>query len=75
MQRWKGCCVAQDARQQPKSTIAVVPDVAAPSAFDGAIKDVHGIVHVASNMSFNNDPAKAIPGVKRATLSVLETAA
>ncbi|KAJ9654684.1 hypothetical protein H2201_008957 [Coniosporium apollinis] len=41
-----------------KYTTAVVPDVAAPSAFDGASKDVHGVVHVASNMSFNNDPAK-----------------
>lgn len=58
-----------------KYTTAVVPDVAAPSAFDGASKDVHGVVHVASNMSFNNDPAKVIPGVKRATLSVLEAAA
>lgn len=56
-------------------TLEIVPDVAAPGAFDHALEDVAGVVHVASDLSFSSDPAKVIPGVEAAITNILESTA
>lgn len=39
-----------------KVEVVIVPNMAADGAFDEAVKDVSGIAHVASNMSFSSNP-------------------
>ncbi|ETN42403.1 uncharacterized protein HMPREF1541_01557 [Cyphellophora europaea CBS 101466] len=58
----------------PRYSTAVVPDVAAPDAFATAIRDVDGVVHLASDTSLADDPDAVIPAVKAATVEVLRAA-
>ncbi|RDW88391.1 hypothetical protein BP6252_00423 [Coleophoma cylindrospora] len=58
-----------------KVEIVVVEDMEKEGAFDEAVKGVSGVVHVASNMSFDCDPYKVIPGVIAGVNNVLTSAA
>jgi nucleoside-diphosphate-sugar epimerase len=55
--------------------IAIVSEMTAPGAFAEAIKGVHGIVHVAGDMSFGSDPNKVITPMVKTVRSLLQTAA
>lgn len=55
--------------------IVLVPDVAAPGALDIAVKGVDGIIHAASDMTFQADPNKAITPMLKAVRGLLEAAA
>lgn len=62
-------------QNHPNYSTAIVPDIAAPNAFQDAIRNVDAIVHVASDTSLSSDPNTVIPAVKTATLNLLEAAA
>ncbi|KAH8427043.1 uncharacterized protein LDX57_004761 [Aspergillus melleus] len=53
----------------------VVPALEVEGALEEHLEDVRGVLHVASDMSFNPDPQAVIPGVLAATLNVLKAAA
>lgn len=59
----------------PRYSTAVVPDVSVPGAFKNAIKDVSGVIHLASDTSLEGDPERVITAVKAATVEVLKAAA
>ncbi|PYH42259.1 aldehyde reductase II, partial [Aspergillus saccharolyticus JOP 1030-1] len=46
-----------------------------PAACHQAMQDVSGVLHIASDMSFNPDPKAVIPWVRQATINLLEVAA
>ncbi|RFU35043.1 hypothetical protein B7463_g1306, partial [Scytalidium lignicola] len=52
----------------------LVPVIETEGAMDAAMKDVAGVLHIASDLSLNTDPNKVIPQVTAATLNVLESA-
>lgn len=54
--------------------IVHVPDLGAKNAFDEAIKGVSAIAHVASILSFSNDPTEVITPVVNCVHSILEAA-
>jgi nucleoside-diphosphate-sugar epimerase len=64
-------------KSHPNYSNIIIPDVAAPHAFDSAIKGVSGVIHVASDTTLdpNANPRDVIDGVKRATVGVLQAAA
>ncbi|KAL1626661.1 hypothetical protein SLS54_002824 [Diplodia seriata] len=51
-----------------------VPDIAAEGAFDKAVEGVSAFVHVASNVSFDADPAKVIPPAVDGAMNALRAA-
>ncbi|KAL0253257.1 hypothetical protein SLS55_010229 [Diplodia seriata] len=51
-----------------------VPDIAAGGAFNEAVKGVSAFVHVASNVSFDADPAKVIPPAVGGAMNALKAA-
>ncbi|KAH8657896.1 hypothetical protein BX600DRAFT_482486 [Xylariales sp. PMI_506] len=55
-------------------TLATVPDLAAPHAFDDAVRGVSSVIHVASVVTFSSDPNEVIPPTVAGTTSVLEAA-
>ncbi len=54
---------------------AIVPDMAKEDAFDEACKDVKGVCHVASILSFSPDPLAVIPVVVAAARNAASSAA
>jgi nucleoside-diphosphate-sugar epimerase len=58
-----------------KFSLIEVPDMAAPAAFDIAIKGASGIVHVATPVMEYFDPNEAIPVVVNGTVNALKAAA
>ncbi|KAK1635456.1 hypothetical protein BDP81DRAFT_461708 [Colletotrichum phormii] len=52
-----------------------VPDLGAKHAFDEAIKGVSAIAHIASILSFSDDPEEVIPPVVDSIVSILKAAA
>ncbi|KAF3807358.1 putative uncharacterized oxidoreductase [Colletotrichum gloeosporioides] len=52
-----------------------VPDLGAKNAFDEAITGVSAIVHIASILSFSNNPREVIPPVVKSVTSILDAAA
>jgi nucleoside-diphosphate-sugar epimerase len=58
----------------PSYSTAIVPDVAAPGAFDDAIRGVHGVIHVASDTSLEGDVKRVVGGMKAAVVGVLAAA-
>lgn len=60
----------------PNYSTVVVPDFANPSAeIDAAVKGVDSIIHVASDMTFSQDPEKVITPVVQGTENFLRAAA
>lgn len=53
----------------------VVPDISLPGAFDGPIKGVDGIAHVAGDLSFGSDPNQVITPMLEGLRSILTSAA
>lgn len=59
-----------------KVTGVIIPDIAAPGAYDDAVKDVDGIVHVASPVTLNwNDPSDVINPAVDGAVGILTSAA
>ncbi|KAK3312253.1 hypothetical protein B0H66DRAFT_570320 [Apodospora peruviana] len=54
--------------------LAVVPDLAAPHAWDEAVKGVAAIAHVASVVTLDTDPAKVIPQTVLGATSIMDAA-
>ncbi|KAL1614158.1 hypothetical protein SLS56_012174 [Neofusicoccum ribis] len=52
-----------------------VPDMAAAGAFDGALKDVAGVIHVAAVFTLSPDAARVIPPIVEGNLSLLRSLA
>ncbi|KAJ3958793.1 hypothetical protein N0V92_004617 [Colletotrichum tropicale] len=52
-----------------------VPDLGVKHTFDETIKGVSAIVHIASILSFSNNPQEVIPPVVESVTSILEAAA
>lgn len=52
-----------------------VGDLGAPRAFDAAVAGAAAVVHVASDMSFSNDPNEVIPRTVAGATGILEAAA
>jgi nucleoside-diphosphate-sugar epimerase len=68
--------IALEARHPDANiSLVVVPDMAQAGAFDEAIKGVSGIIHVASNISFDANPNNVIPEVVAGIKGILESAA
>ena len=57
-----------------KFSVAVVPDMVAENAFDEAVKDVDGIMHMASVMTFSDQPDEVIPIAVKGATNVLDSA-
>lgn len=55
--------------------LADVPDMAAPGAFNEAIKGVAAIINVASVVTFDPDAEKVIPGIVSSLIDLLRAAA
>jgi len=56
-------------------TIVEVPDITAPGAFDGAVRDVRAILHLAQPVSLSfTDPEPVIRAAREGTRSVLASA-
>ncbi|KAJ4248664.1 hypothetical protein NW757_008313 [Fusarium falciforme] len=55
--------------------VAIVPDVTAPDAWGEVVQEVDGIVHVATDMSFDADPNKVITPMVRGVRNLLVAAA
>ncbi|OJK04307.1 hypothetical protein ASPACDRAFT_37865 [Aspergillus aculeatus ATCC 16872] len=53
----------------------IIPLLDDPEMCRRAMQDVSGVLHLASDMSFNSDPDAVIPWVKRAAIHLLEAAA
>ncbi|EAW09036.1 aldehyde reductase II [Aspergillus clavatus NRRL 1] len=53
----------------------VVPNISAPGAFEEAVRGVDGIAHVASDLTFGNDPNKVITPMLEALHNILSSAA
>ncbi|KAF1946386.1 hypothetical protein EJ02DRAFT_418498 [Clathrospora elynae] len=53
----------------------LVPDVNAEGAYEGALDDVQGIVHVAEDMTFGADPNQIITPKANGVRNLLRTAA
>ncbi|KAF7562635.1 hypothetical protein G7046_g1471 [Stylonectria norvegica] len=53
----------------------IVPSIDADSAFDEAIKGVAGVVHVASDITFRDDPYIVVPVAVKGVTAALEAAA
>ncbi|RAH50395.1 aldehyde reductase II [Aspergillus brunneoviolaceus CBS 621.78] len=53
----------------------IIPLLDDPEMCRRAMQDVSGVLHIASDMSFNSDPDAVIPWVKRAAIHLLEAAA
>ncbi|RMX90014.1 hypothetical protein D0869_00441 [Hortaea werneckii] len=51
-----------------------VPDMMADTAFDESVKGVAGIAHLASILSFSNNPDEVIPPTVKGTLNILKSA-
>lgn len=58
----------------PNFELVQVPDVAAPHAFDEAIKGVHGIAHIAAAVVFLPDPNEVITPEINGVMNILEAA-
>ncbi|PVI00882.1 aldehyde reductase II [Periconia macrospinosa] len=59
----------------PNFSLVQVPDVAAPNAFDEAIKGVHGVCHTAASLIFDPDPEIAIAPEINGVMNILNAAA
>ena len=57
-----------------KFEAVVVPDMMTDNAFDDAVKDVSGICHVASVMTFSDNPDEVIPTVVKGALNIMTAA-
>lgn len=57
-----------------KLEVADVPDMIADDAYDQAVKGVSGIVHLASVVTFSEDPDEVIPPSVKGTLNILKAA-
>ena len=57
-----------------KLEIADVPDMIAEDAYDEAVKGVSGIVHLASVVTFSENPDEVIPPSVKGTLNILKAA-
>ncbi|KAM0453050.1 hypothetical protein ACHAPV_009165 [Trichoderma viride] len=56
-------------------SLAIVPDITAPGAFDDAVKDVEGVIHIASPFTINikdNEKDLLIPAIE-GTTQILES--
>ncbi|KAI7533498.1 hypothetical protein KC331_g13031, partial [Hortaea werneckii] len=51
-----------------------VPDMMADTAFDESVRGVAGIAHLASILSFSNNPDEVIPPTVKGTLNILKSA-
>jgi nucleoside-diphosphate-sugar epimerase len=51
-----------------------VPDMVADGAFDEAVKDMYGICHLASIVSFSDKPEEVIPQTIRGAINILTSA-
>ncbi|KAK4139575.1 cinnamoyl-CoA reductase [Dichotomopilus funicola] len=52
----------------------IIPSLEAPGAFESALADVAGVVHVASVVSFSSDPNEVVTPVVAATINALQAA-
>ena len=57
-----------------KFEVSVVEDMMAEGAFDEAVKGVDGILHMASVLTFEEDPDKVIPPTVKGALNILTSA-
>ncbi|PLB46252.1 NAD(P)-binding protein [Aspergillus steynii IBT 23096] len=64
-----------DRHGQDKYQSVVVPGLEVDGALDEYLGDVRGVLHVASDISYNPDPQVVIPKVLAATLNTLKAAA
>ncbi|OQO11810.1 hypothetical protein B0A48_03537 [Cryoendolithus antarcticus] len=55
-------------------TVAEVPDMVAPNAYDEAVKGVAGIVHLSSVLTFSTNPEEVIPPSVSGALNILSAA-
>ena len=54
--------------------LIAVPDLAIEHAFDGAMKGISAVAHIATILTFDADPNKVIPRAVSGTISILEAA-
>ncbi|KAI6856737.1 hypothetical protein KC334_g22200, partial [Hortaea werneckii] len=59
---------------QNRFEVYEVPDMMADTAFDESVKGVAGIAHLASILSFSNNPDEVIPPTVKGTLNILKSA-
>jgi nucleoside-diphosphate-sugar epimerase len=57
-----------------KLEVVEVPDMIAEDAYDEAVKDVSGIIHVATILTFSADPETVIPPTVKGALNILKAA-
>ncbi|OJJ78522.1 aldehyde reductase II [Aspergillus glaucus CBS 516.65] len=55
--------------------VVVVPNISVPGAFDDPVQGVDGVAHVASDLSFGNDPNKVITPMVEGLSNILASAA
>ena len=55
--------------------LSLVPDLAAPGAYDESVKGMSGVIHVATIATWAADPNEVIPQTVRGALNALESAA
>jgi len=54
--------------------LVVIEDFAKPGAYDEAVKDVSGVIHVAGDLSFSRDHDKVVEGTVTGILDLLRSA-
>lgn len=60
---------------EERITHVIVPDITLPGAFDKAVDEVDGIIHLASPVSFNaKDPQELIEPAIKGTVGILQSA-
>ncbi|GAA5979115.1 hypothetical protein JCM5350_007071 [Sporobolomyces pararoseus] len=64
-----------DSKYPDQFEVAEVEDITVDGAFDQAIKGVHGVAHVASNVSFSSDYETVVRDAVESTLVALRAAA
>ncbi|KXH60178.1 hypothetical protein CSAL01_01633 [Colletotrichum salicis] len=73
--KWLTQCVFVAFAERGNLELVHVPDLGARHAFDEAIKGVSAIAHIASILSFSDNPEGFIPPVVDSMVSILEAAA
>lgn len=65
----------QSSNNHPNYSTAVVADFQHEGAFDEAMKGVHAVIHLASDLTFGSDPNQVITPTVAGVLSILKSAA
>ncbi|GAO17623.1 uncharacterized protein UV8b_06051 [Ustilaginoidea virens] len=65
----------EESHRRGEFEVQIVEDMASDGAFDTAMQDCQGVIHVASDLSLNPDPNKVIPPVLSGVRNALTAAA